>query len=129
MAISTDQTISKVMYNGVEIPLAGSGGSQPETVTCLSTVCGIYGVFSMGDNSGNKVVAPYEYTGSQAGGAKILKGSNITFPSTMGGFPIYWTPSDALSVVSNAIYYPSGTKDDKYYVCKVIKDFKLLMDD
>lgn len=26
MAISTNQTISKVTYNGVEIPLAGSGG-------------------------------------------------------------------------------------------------------
>lgn len=26
MTISTNQTISKVTYNGVEIPLAGSGG-------------------------------------------------------------------------------------------------------
>ena len=100
-----------------------------ETVTCLSAACTIYGVFSMSGNDGNKVVAPYGYTGSQAGGAKILKGSHITFQSTMGGFPIYWTPSDALSVVSNAIYYPSGTKDTGVYVCKVIKDFQLLMDD
>lgn len=100
-----------------------------ETVTCLSAVCTIYGVFSMSGNDGNKVVAPYGYTGSQAGGAKILKGSHITFQSTMGGFPIYWTPSDALSVVSNAIYYPSGSKDGGFYVCKVVKDFKLLLDD
>lgn len=129
MAISIDQTISKVTYNGVEIPLAGSGGSQPETVTCLSSMCTIYGVFYMSGNDGNKIIAPYGYSTSRAEGAKILKGSHITFPSTLGGFPIYWSPSDALSVVSNAIYYPSGTKDAGYYVCKVIKDFKLLMDD
>lgn len=100
-----------------------------ETVTCLSAACAIYGVFSMSGNDGNKVIAPYAPFASQMGGAKILKDSHITFPSTLGGFPIYWTPSDALSVVSNAIYSPSGTKDGGFYVCKVIKDFKLLMDD
>lgn len=100
-----------------------------ETVTCLSTPCMIRGVFLMSGNDGNKVIAPYNYYASQTNGAKLLKGSRITFPSTMGGFLIYWTPSDALSVVSNAIYYPSGTKDTGFYVCKVIKDFQLHMDD
>lgn len=100
-----------------------------ETVTCLTTACPIYGVFLMSGNDGNKVIAPYAYTTSQTNGAKILKGSHITFQSTLGGFPIYWSPSDALSVVSNAIYYPSGSKDAGFYVCKVIKDFSLLMDD
>lgn len=100
-----------------------------ETVTCLGTVCSIYGVYFMGGNDGNKVIAPCSYPASQSPGAKILKNSHITFPSTSGGFPIYWTPSDALSVVSNAIYYPSGSKDNGFYVCKVVKDFSLLMDD
>lgn len=100
-----------------------------ETVTCLSTSCTIHGVFLMSGNDGNKVIAPYVYTTSGTAGAKILKGSHITFQSTLGGFPIYWTPSDALSVVSNAIYYPSGTKDGGFYVCKVVKDFQLLLDD
>lgn len=100
-----------------------------ETVTCISSMCTIYGMFLMSGNDGNKIIAPHGYSTSKLDGAKILKGSHITFPSTLGGFPIYWTPSDALSVVSNAIYYPSGTKDGGFYVCKVIKDFKLLMDD
>lgn len=100
-----------------------------ETVTCTGSMCTIYGMFLMSGNDGNKIIAPHGYSTSRLDGAKILKGSHITFPSTLGGFPIYWTPSDALSVVSNAIYYPSGTKDGGFYVCKVIKDFKLLMDD
>lgn len=100
-----------------------------ETVTCESSACTISGLFFMSGSDGNKLIAPYTTGTSGSIGAKILKGSHITFTSSMGGFPIYWSPSDALEVVSNAIYSASGEKIEGYYVCKAVKDFSILMDD
>lgn len=56
-----------------------------ETVTCTSSMCTIYGMFLMSGNDGNKIIAPHGYSTSELDGAKILKGSHITFPSTLGG--------------------------------------------
>lgn len=129
VSVTPDAPYDALKKVDVQINIDPYNTEMAETVTCLGATCPIYGVYFMSGNDGNKVIAPYAYPPSQTNGAKILKGSHITFQSTSGGFPIYWAPSDALSVVSDAIYYPSGSKYSDFYVCKVVKDFRLSLDD
>ena len=72
---------------------------------------------------------PMAISSTNASQARICKNSYIVLPDTIGGFPMIVDPTDALLKVSETGYSVGSTPYSHYGTYKVLKDFRIIMDD
>ena len=100
-----------------------------ETVKCTGTFQSFKALCEVTTSENLKIILPMIINSSNASQARICKNSYIELPNTIGGFPIIVDPTDALLKVSETGYLVNSTPDSQYGTYKVLKDFRIIMDD